>query len=92
MKIFLIILMVMLTTLTYASTIQTKRGPVDFPHPPHSAIMQCLECHMSHGGGMMGMFSMTGITVDANHNFCFTCHDPKEIAEKCKFCHQKKVK
>jgi hypothetical protein len=92
MKVFLVILMVMLTTLTYASTIQTKKGPVNFPHPPHSSIMGCMECHMSHGGGFMGAFTMTGITVDANHAFCRSCHDPKVIPNGCKFCHTKKVK
>lgn len=87
-KLSLIICILLISALAFSSTIETKRGPVDFPHPPHSAIMECLECHMSHGGGMMGMFTMTGITVDANHNFCQSCHDPKVVS--CKFCHQPK--
>jgi len=84
-KIIMTLLLVLISEFCFSSTISTKRGPVDFPHQPHTSIMGCMTCHNPHGG-MMGGFG----AAERTHAFCQSCHNPNLLPDKCKFCHKPK--
>lgn len=78
----LIVIGIMLIASTaLATTIQTKKGPVEFNHSTHfGAFKDCLKCHDIHALG----------EKKASHAYCKGCHqDLGQGPTTCKGCHKK---
>lgn len=76
----IVIAAMLITSTAIATTIETKKGPVEFPHSVHYNALQmsCVACHDIHALA----------AKKASHDFCKGCH--KEMNQgptKCKGCH-----